>query len=97
MAAAAGKTAKLFVARLPWSASRESLWKHFVQFGPLRETKVIFDMNTGRSKKFGFVVFRNNDAAETAVNSGPHHIEGKEIAVLLSDSSAKKEPVKDST
>eukprot|EP00795_Rhopilema_esculentum_P002845 gene2845-1080_t len=87
--AAVNQGTKLFVARLPWVACRESLWSHFKQFGNIRETRVIFDSNTGRSKKFGFVVYKDSDAAEKALSSGPHIVEGREIAVLLSDVSNK--------
>eukprot|EP00794_Sanderia_malayensis_P004813 gene4813-5444_t len=82
-------TTRLFVARLPWIACKDSLWSHFRQFGPLKDTKVALDLNTGRSKKFGFVTFKSSEDAQKAVESAPHFIDGKEISAVFSDPSVK--------
>ncbi len=41
-------------------------------------------MNTGRSKKFGFVTFQDPEDAQKAVESGPHFVDGKEVTIYQS-------------
>ena len=38
------------------------------------------DSNTGRSKKFGFVVYKDKASAEKALSQNPHVVDGKEVS-----------------
>ena len=46
---------KVFVGGLDWETQKETMRKHFEQFGDILEAVVITDKNTGRSKGYGFV------------------------------------------
>lgn len=46
---------KIFVGGLAWETHRETLNRHFEQFGEILEAVVIADKYTGRSKGYGFV------------------------------------------
>ncbi|KAM0890876.1 hypothetical protein ACQ4PT_026768 [Festuca glaucescens] len=54
---------KVFVGGLAWETQKETMRKYFEQFGEILEAVVITDKNTGRSKGYGFVTFRDPDAA----------------------------------
>ncbi len=58
---------KLFVGGLSWNTTQESLMQAFSQFGTVLEAKVITDRETGRSRGFGFVTFRDEASAAQAV------------------------------
>ena len=59
---------KLFVGGLSWGTTDDGLRAAFEAFGEVADAKVITDRDTGRSRGFGFVTFRSDEAAETAVN-----------------------------
>ncbi|XP_046847849.1 RNA-binding protein Musashi homolog 2-like [Xenia sp. Carnegie-2017] len=72
---------KLFVARLPWTACRVALSEYFSKFGKIERTQVIFDRNTGRSKRFGFVIFKNEDSVIKTMEESHHVLHDTEIFV----------------
>jgi nucleolysin TIA-1/TIAR len=47
----------------------EVLLQAFSAFGSVSEARVMWDMKTGRSRGYGFVVFRERTEAEKAINS----------------------------
>ncbi|KAB1205193.1 RNA-binding protein 24 [Morella rubra] len=57
---------KIFVGGLAWETQRETLKRYFEQFGEILEAAVIVDKNTGRSKGYGFVTFKDPDSARRA-------------------------------
>ncbi|XP_066315889.1 uncharacterized protein [Miscanthus floridulus] len=54
---------KVFVGGLAWETHKEGMRAYFQQFGDILEAVVITDKNTGRSKGYGFVTFREPEAA----------------------------------
>ena len=58
---------KLFVGGLSWSTTQDTLREAFESFGEVVEAKVITDRETGRSRGFGFVTFREDAAAGAAM------------------------------
>eukprot|EP01100_Stratorugosa_tubuloviscum_P014147 TRINITY_DN740_c0_g1_i3.p1 TRINITY_DN740_c0_g1~~TRINITY_DN740_c0_g1_i3.p1 ORF type:complete len:103 (-),score=47.65 TRINITY_DN740_c0_g1_i3:179-487(-) len=71
---------RVYIASLPWRATRETLRSHFSQFGEVVFSSVAIDRATGRSRGFGVVEFRDADVA-TAVISQNHIIEGRTLRV----------------
>lgn len=65
----------IFVAKLSYSTSEETLRDVFEAFGEVDSAKIIMDRETGRSKGFGFVEMPDDDAAEAAIEN----IDGSEI------------------
>lgn len=46
---------KVFVGGLAWETDKDTMKKHFEQFGEILEAVVITDKASGRSKGYGFV------------------------------------------
>lgn len=57
----------IFVAKLNYSTSEETLRSLFEQVGEVSSAKVIMDRETGRSKGFGFVEMPNDDEGLKAI------------------------------
>ncbi|XP_077224595.1 uncharacterized protein LOC143857927 isoform X2 [Tasmannia lanceolata] len=68
---------KVFVGGLAWETQRETMRKYFEQFGDILEAVVITDKNTGRSKGYGFVTFRESEAAMRACVDASPVIDGR--------------------
>ncbi|KAM0922869.1 hypothetical protein ACQ4PT_005909 [Festuca glaucescens] len=68
---------KVFVGGLAWETPSEGLRQHFEQYGDILEAVVITDRLTGRSKGYGFVTFRDADAARRAVQDPNPTITGR--------------------
>ncbi|CAN0889387.1 Probable RNA-binding protein ARP1 [Linum grandiflorum] len=68
---------KLFVGGLAWETQRETLRRYFEQFGEIIEAVVITDKNTGRSKGYGFVTFKDPESAMRACQNPSPVIDGR--------------------
>ncbi|WOL01573.1 RNA-binding protein 24 isoform X1 [Canna indica] len=68
---------KVFVGGLAWETQRDTMKKYFEQFGEILEAVVIADKNTGRSKGYGFVTFREPEAAMRACVDPSPVIDGR--------------------
>ncbi|KAE9593508.1 putative RNA recognition motif domain-containing protein [Lupinus albus] len=68
---------KVFVGGLAWETQKETMNKYFEQFGEILEAVVITDKTTGRSKGYGFVTFREPDAAMRACVDASPVIDGR--------------------
>ncbi len=58
---------KIFVGNLSWKTSEDELKSHFEEFGEVVSAKIVTDKQTGRSKGFGFVEMKEEEAATTAI------------------------------
>ncbi|KAJ0617923.1 putative RNA recognition motif domain, nucleotide-binding alpha-beta plait domain superfamily [Helianthus annuus] len=68
---------KVFVGGLAWETQKDTMKAYFEQFGEILEAVVITDKNTGRSKGYGFVTFREADAAMRACVDAAPVIDGR--------------------
>ncbi|KVI02982.1 hypothetical protein Ccrd_018726 [Cynara cardunculus var. scolymus] len=68
---------KVFVGGLAWETQSETLHRYFEQFGDILEAVVITDKHTGRSKGYGFVTFRDAEAAKRACANPSPVIDGR--------------------
>ncbi|CAK9187330.1 unnamed protein product [Ilex paraguariensis] len=68
---------KVFVGGLAWETHKETMKKYFEQFGEILEAVVITDKTTGRSKGYGFVTFREPEAAMRACDDAAPVIDGR--------------------
>ena len=59
----------IFVGDLSNEVNDETLLQAFSAFGNVSEARVMWDMKTGRTRGYGFVAFRDRDAAEKALAS----------------------------
>ncbi|XP_068653168.1 uncharacterized protein [Aristolochia californica] len=68
---------KVFVGGLAWETQSETMRRYFEQFGEILEAVVICDKNTGRSKGYGFVTFRDPESARRACADPSPVIDGR--------------------
>ncbi|KAE8785540.1 RNA-binding protein 38 [Hordeum vulgare] len=68
---------KLFVGGLAWQTQRDAMRRYFEQFGDIAEAVVIADKHTGRSRGYGFVTFRDPEAAARALQDPTPMIDGR--------------------
>lgn len=70
---------KMFIGGLSWQTSAESLRTYFDKFGEIKESMVMKDPTTKRSRGFGFVTYRDPASVEKVLASGPHLIDSKTV------------------
>ncbi|KAF5740242.1 RNA-binding protein 38-like [Tripterygium wilfordii] len=68
---------KVFVGGLAWETPTEDMRRYFEQFGEILEAVIINDKNTGKSKGYGFVTFRDPDSARRACANPNPMIDGR--------------------
>ncbi|XP_043714135.1 RNA-binding protein 38-like isoform X2 [Telopea speciosissima] len=68
---------KVFVGGLAWETQSGTLRRYFEQYGEILEAVVITDKNTGRSKGYGFVTFRDPESARRACADPNPVIDGR--------------------
>jgi len=66
---------KLFVGKLSFDTTNDSLQALFAQYGNVVSAQVIVDRGTNQSKGFGFVEMEDQAAAQAAINA----LDGKEF------------------
>jgi RNA recognition motif-containing protein len=57
-------TKTLYVGNLPWAVTEEDLVRAFSQYAEVASARVVTDRETGKSRGFGFVEVREEDAAK---------------------------------
>jgi len=72
--------ADLIVLGLPYSATEEELKSYFEKFGELAHCELKVDLATKRSKGFGFIRFKTEEAAQSALD-GSHSLGGRNLEV----------------
>ncbi|KAL9311934.1 putative RNA recognition motif domain, nucleotide-binding alpha-beta plait domain superfamily [Arabidopsis thaliana] len=84
---------KVFVGGLAWETQSETLRQHFEQYGEILEAVVIADKNTGRSKGYGFVTFRDPEAARRACADPTPIIDGRRANCNLASLGRPRPPL----
>ena len=65
----------LYIGNLSFKMTEEELKEIFEGFGEVNRVKIITDRETGRSRGFGFVEYKNKEDGEKATNE----LNGKEV------------------
>ncbi|XP_051126378.1 uncharacterized protein LOC127248208 isoform X2 [Andrographis paniculata] len=68
---------KVFVGGLAWETPTDVMRTYFQQFGEILEAVIINDKNTGKSKGYGFVTFRDPESARRACADPNPVIDGR--------------------
>ncbi|CAH9110372.1 unnamed protein product [Cuscuta epithymum] len=68
---------KVFVGGLAWETPTDVMRAYFDQFGEILEAVIITDKNTGKSKGYGFVTFRDPESARRACENPNPVIDGR--------------------
>lgn len=77
---------KVYVGNLSWSTDDQSLGDIFSEYGDVVNAKVITDMETGRSKGFGFVTFSSSNEADSAVAQlDGQNVDGRVLRVNIAE------------
>jgi RNA recognition motif-containing protein len=72
---------KLYVGNLPYNMSDDQLQAVFSKFGTPDSARVITDRDTGQSKGFGFVEFRDDQKAKEALSRDGTDFGGRSLKV----------------
>lgn len=72
---------KIYVSNIPWTISSKELRQYFNGFGSVSQATVVFDRETGMSKKYGFVTFVSEDTAVAVQKVSRHMIEGQTLII----------------
>ncbi|KAJ1390781.1 RNA-binding domain superfamily [Sesbania bispinosa] len=81
---------KVFVGGLAWETPKETLREHFEKFGEILEAVIISDKLTGRSKGYGFVTFKEAEAAKKACEEPTLIINGRRANCNLASLGARR-------
>ncbi|XP_076889961.1 glycine-rich RNA-binding protein GRP1A-like [Bidens hawaiensis] len=73
---------RCFVGGLAWATTDQSLEEAFSKFGEILESKIINDRETGRSRGFGFVTFKDEQSMKDAIEAmNGQPLDGRNITV----------------
>jgi len=76
----------IFVAKLNYDTTDDTLLAAFEEFGTVDSAKVIIDKFTGRSKGFGFVEMPSDAEAKNAINTlNETELDGRTIVVKVAE------------
>lgn len=75
---------KVFVGGLAQEATQEDLKEYFATFGEIEKVQLKMDSQTGRSRGFAFIIFKEQSSVDPATE-GEHSIKGKKCTVKKAD------------
>ncbi|PON64334.1 Splicing factor-like protein [Trema orientale] len=81
---------KVFVGGLAWETPKDAMRDHFEKFGEILEAVIISDKLTGRSKGYGFVTFKEAEAAKKACEDATPIINGRRANCNLASLGARR-------
>ncbi|XP_030624382.1 heterogeneous nuclear ribonucleoprotein D-like isoform X2 [Chanos chanos] len=85
---------KMFIGGLSWDTSKKDLTDYLSKFGEVLDCTIKTDPMTGRSRGFGFVLFKDAESVERVLELKEHKLDGKLIDPKRAKAMKGKEPPK---
>ncbi|CAJ0944911.1 unnamed protein product [Ranitomeya imitator] len=85
---------KMFIGGLSWDTSKKDLTEYLARFGEVVDCTIKTDPVTGRSRGFGFVLFRDAMSVDKVLETKEHKLDGKLIDPKRAKALKGKEPPK---
>jgi len=70
---------KMFIGGLSHETTTDKLKDYFATWGEVQDVDIKTDPQTGESRGFGFLLYKEESSIEEVVNNGPHNLDGKRI------------------
>lgn len=64
-----GNTNRVYVGNLSWGVDNSALESLFSEQGTVKEARVVFDRESGRSRGFGFVTYSSPEEVSNAIEA----------------------------
>ncbi|XP_068089739.1 heterogeneous nuclear ribonucleoprotein D-like [Hyperolius riggenbachi] len=85
---------KMFIGGLSWETSKKDLTEYLSRFGEVVDCTIKTDPVTGRSRGFGFVLFKDAISVDKVLETKEHKLDGKLIDPKRAKALKGKEPPK---
>ncbi|XP_068089740.1 heterogeneous nuclear ribonucleoprotein D-like [Hyperolius riggenbachi] len=85
---------KMFIGGLSWDTSKKDLTEYLSSFGEVVDCTIKTDPVTGRSRGFGFVLFKDAISVDRVLETKEHKLDGKLIDPKRAKALKGKEPPK---
>ncbi|XP_078532269.1 heterogeneous nuclear ribonucleoprotein D0 isoform X3 [Lissotriton helveticus] len=85
---------KMFIGGLSWDTTKKDLKDYFSKFGEVVDCTLKLDPITGRSRGFGFILFKDAQGVDKVMEQKEHKLNSKVIDPKRAKAMKTKEPVK---
>ena len=72
---------KIYVGNISFNTTKEDLESEFSKCGEIEEVILITDRETGRSKGFGFITYKNEEDMQLALQKNGEEVDGRALRV----------------
>ena len=81
---------KIYVGNIAFNVSADDLRNTFSNYGPIEDINLVIDRQTGVSRGFGFITFKNQFDAESSLGLDNSELSGRKIRVSMAKEREKR-------